>query len=290
MKKLFLLPIMALALVACTKNGNTPNEPGGMNFRIDSIDSYYSYYGSEGLKLNSRLTYRYDQNCNANYREMKFYWEEQNIFHIAHVDEWTYNNNHQMLTEKRGHNNSPEDTGLEVYWQNFIEYTYDSKNRLTNIVDTYDPYGPDKYIREEKYIITETADGYTRKMEGSDYVETYNQKNQLISSASDTWKTECTYNANGLLETQKQYSKLVSETTWTLESYANYTYNDNMPLLEEWYNSDNKNTSKTEHVYDNGSLVRINYYSLQENGQMELTSYQKVYGEKTKKPYYTPNM
>lgn len=290
MKKLFLLPIMALALVACTKSGNTPNEPGGMNFRIDSTDHYYSYDGSEGLKLNSRLTYRYDNNCNANHREMKFYWEDQNIFHTAHIDEWTYNNNHQMLTEKRGHNNSPEATGIEIRWQNFIEYTYDSKNRLTNIVDTYDPYGPDKYIREEKYIITETADGYTRKMEGSDYVETYNKNNQLISSVTDTWKSEYTYNANGLKETLKSYSKLASATTWTLVSYGNYTYKDNMPLLEEWFNGENKLTSKTEYVYDNGSLVRINDYSLQESGQLELIGYQKVYGEKTKEPYYTPDM
>lgn len=290
MKKLFLLPILALAFVACNKNGNTPNEPGAMNFRIDSIDSYYSYAGSDGLKLNGRLTYRYDKNCNADYRETKFYWEEQNVFHIAHVDEWTYNSNHQMLTEKRGYNISREDTGLEVYWQNFIEYTYDSKNRLIKMSDTYDPYGPDKDIYEENYIITEIADGYTRKLEGQEYVETYNKNNQLISSVSDTWKSEYTYNANGLVETKKQYSKLVSETTWTLDSYANYTYTDNMPSLEEWYNADNQLTSKTEHVYDNGSLVRINEYSLQESGKLELVGYQKIYGEKTSKPYYTPNM
>lgn len=290
MKKLFLLPIMALALVACSNSGNTPNEPGGMNFRIDSIDHYYSYDGSDGLKLDSRLIYRYDNNCNANYREMKFYWEDQNIFHTAHIDEWTYNNNHKMLTEKRGFNNSPEATGLEIRWQDFVEYTYDSKERLIKIVNTSYPGTPDEYTYVEDYVITEIADGYTRTMKGSDYVETYNKNNQLISRVSDTWKTEYTYNANGLVETLKSYSKLVSATTWKLESYANYTYKDNMPYLDEWFNSENKNTSKTEYVYDNGSLVRINDYSLQESGQLELIGYQKVYGEKTKKTYYTPNM
>lgn len=292
MKKLFLLPIMALALAACTQSGNTPNEPGGMNFRIDSIDHYYSYDGSEGLELYSRLIYCYDNNCNANHREMKFYWVDQNVFHTAHIDEWTYNNNHKMLTEKRGYNISSEATGIEIYWQDFVEYTYDSKERLIKMSGTYDPYGSHKYSYEENYIITETADGYTRSMEGSDYVETYNKNNQLISSVTDTWKSEYTYNANGLKETLKNYSKLVSATTWTLVSYANYTYKDNMPLLEEWFNCEtNKLSSKTEYVYDNGSLVLINDYSLQEkSGQLELIGYQKVYGEKTKEPYYTPNM